>query len=49
LTVNTLEEAVSIAKDCPGLPYGVRVEVRPIAPQCPMVDELASKEHLAHA
>lgn len=49
LTVNTLEEAVSIAKDCPGLPYGVRVEVRPIAPQCPMVDELAAKEHLAHA
>jgi hypothetical protein len=49
LTVSTLEEAVNIAKDCPGLPYGVRVEVRPIAPQCPMVDELASKEHLAHA
>jgi hypothetical protein len=49
LTVSTLDEAVNIAKDCPGLPYGVRVEVRPIAPQCPMVDELASKEHLAHA
>ncbi|MCW5551988.1 MAG: hypothetical protein KIS67_07445 [Verrucomicrobiae bacterium] len=49
LTVNTLEEAVRIAKDCPGLPYGVRVEVRPIAPQCPMVDELAAKEPLAYA
>lgn len=48
LTVGSEEEAVTIAKECPGLPHGVRVEVRPIAPQCPMVDELASKELLAH-
>lgn len=49
LTVPSMDEAVAIAQQCPGLPYGVRVEVRPIAPQCPMVEELASKEHLAHA
>ena len=49
LTVRSMDEAVSIAQQCPGLPYGIRVEVRPIAPQCPIVDELASKEHLAHA
>ena len=49
LTVRSMDEAVTIAQQCPGLPYGIRVEVRPIAPQCPIVDELASKEHLAHA
>ena len=49
LTVQTMDEAVAIAQQCPGLPYGIRVEVRAIAPQCPMVDEVASKEHLAHA
>lgn len=49
LTVKTLDDAVAIAQQCPGLPYGIRVEVRPIAPCCPMVDELAATEHLAHA
>jgi hypothetical protein len=49
LTVGSMDEAVAIAQQCPGLPYGVRVEVRPIAPQCPLVDEVASKEHLAPA
>lgn len=49
LTVGSLDEAVAIAQQCPGLPYGIRVEVRPIAPQCPMVEELESKEQLAHA
>ena len=49
LTVRSMDEAVTIAQQCPGLPYGIRVEVRPIAPQCPIVDELASKEQLANA
>src|ERR1051325_11782081 len=31
LKVDTFEEAVSIAQECPGLPYGIRVEVRPVA------------------
>ncbi len=49
LTVGSMDEAVAIAQQCPGLPYGIRVEVRPIAPQCPIKDELVSKEQLAHA
>lgn len=49
LTVPSMEEAVAIAQQCPGLPHGIRVEVRPIAGECPMVQEVASKEHLAHA
>jgi hypothetical protein len=49
LRVNTLDEAVVIAQQCPGLPYGIRVEVRPVAAECPLVQEVESKEHLAHA
>ncbi|MBC8096202.1 MAG: hypothetical protein H7Y43_10345, partial [Akkermansiaceae bacterium] len=49
LKVNTLDEAVTIAQQCPGLPYGIRVEVRPVAAECPLVQEVESKEHLAHA
>lgn len=48
-TVNTLEEVVGIAQDCPGLPDGLRVAVRPIAPQCLRVDAQASQEQLASA
>ncbi|MGI8908491.1 MAG: YciI family protein [Candidatus Sumerlaeaceae bacterium] len=29
-------EAVAIAKECPGLPYGALVEVRPVADVCPL-------------
>jgi len=36
LQVNTLDEAVAIAKECPSLEYGALVEVRPIAEMCPM-------------
>src|SRR5256886_17218287 len=31
LDVATIDEAVAIAKECPGLPYGVCVGVRPVA------------------
>jgi hypothetical protein len=31
LGVATMNEAVAIARECPGLPYGIRVEVRPVA------------------
>lgn len=34
LKVNSLDEAVAIAQQCPGLSYGVRVEVRPVAGEC---------------
>jgi hypothetical protein len=43
LKVNTLEEAVAIAQQCPGLPYGIRVEVRPVAAECPLVREVYSE------
>ncbi len=36
LELGSLEEAVEIAKDFPGLNYGASVEVRPVAPACPM-------------
>ncbi|MBC8001677.1 MAG: hypothetical protein H7X97_03725 [Opitutaceae bacterium] len=49
LKVNTLDEAVVIAQQCPGLPYGIRVEVRPVAGECPLVEEVQNKAHLAHA
>ena len=34
LKVNSMDEALAIAKECPGLPFGIRVEVRPIAGEC---------------
>jgi hypothetical protein len=49
LTVPTMDEAVAIAQQCPGLPYGIRVEVRPVAAECPLVQAVDSQEHLAHA
>lgn len=35
LNVPTMEEALEIAKQCPALPQGLTVEVRPVAPVCP--------------
>jgi hypothetical protein len=35
LTVDSLDEAVAIAKLCPSLPHGIIVEVRPVAASCP--------------
>jgi hypothetical protein len=49
LKVSTLDEAVAIAQECPGLPYGIRVEVRPVAGECPIAEELRSEKQLAHA
>jgi hypothetical protein len=34
LRVEGIDEAVEIARGCPGLPHGVRVEVRPVMEQC---------------
>ena len=36
LEVGSLEEATEIAREFPGLSYGASVEVRPVAPECPM-------------
>src|SRR5438445_13136619 len=49
LRVNSIEEAVAIAKDCPGLAYGAKVEVRPVAGECPMAEAVRAEEQLAAA
>jgi len=43
LEVDSIEEAVEIARQCPALDYGLQVEVRPVAPQC-MVKERAEEK-----
>lgn len=48
LSVESIDEAVAIAKRCPALGYGLTVEVRPIAPDCPvdrMVGEVSAAAH----
>src|SRR5215470_7163248 len=49
LNVKTLEEAVKIAKECPGLPYGSVVEVRAVAEQCPLAADAVVEGQLAGA
>jgi len=49
LQVKSLDEAVAIAKDCPGLSYGVKIEVRPVAEQCPLASEAQAEPELANA
>src|SRR5713101_874904 len=49
LQVKNLEEAVAIAKECPGLAYGAVVEVRPVAEQCPLTGEALPDAQLAQA
>lgn len=46
LKVDSLDDAVAIAKECPGLPYGIRVEVRAVAGECPMVEQLRTETQL---
>jgi len=41
LEVGSLDEAVVIAKDFPGLNYGAKVEVRPVAPECTLAQVVA--------
>src|SRR5690348_4659328 len=49
LKVRTMDEAVAIAQQCPGLPHGIRVEVRPVASECPLVEETRAEAQLARA
>jgi hypothetical protein len=49
LKVNNFEEAVAIAQQCPGLPHGVKVEVRPVAETCPMLKDAPVESELASA
>src|ERR1051325_11284086 len=49
LDVGTMDEAVAIAQVCPGLPYGARVEFRPVAAECPVASELKHEAQFANA
>lgn len=41
LQVANMDEAIEIARQCPGLEYGAEVEVRPVAEQCAMIERAA--------
>src|SRR5256885_14886668 len=47
LQVDSLDEAVAVAKECPGLAYGAVVEVRPVAEECPLGVEAPAETQLA--
>lgn len=49
LSVGSMDEAVAIAKGCPGLELGAVVEVRPVAAMCPCAKETVAETELAHA
>jgi len=49
LKVSSMDEAVTIAQECPGLPYGIRVEVRPVLSECPFGENAGVEAKLAHA
>lgn len=40
ITAESLDEATAIAETCPNLPYGMEVEVRPIAQACHLARSL---------
>jgi len=47
LDVATMDEALAIARECPGLPYGIQVEVRPVAAECPIAADVQKEEKFA--
>lgn len=47
LDVASMDEAVSIAKQCPGLAHGAKVEVRAVRAECPLAGK--AEEQLAEA
>lgn len=49
LRVDSMDEAVAIAQRCPGLPYGAKVEVRPVMDQCPLTGAAVPGRELAEA
>ena len=49
LDVASFDDALVIAQECPGLPYGVQVEVRPVAAECPLASELKHEAQFANA
>lgn len=49
LNVGSLDDAVAIARQCPGLPYGAKVEVRPVMDQCALSGKALPETQLAEA
>ena len=49
LQKSDLDEALEIAKQCPTLKYGLTVEVRPVADQCPHLQRAKIDRRFAHA
>jgi hypothetical protein len=52
LNVETIDEAIAIARSSPSLAHGGSIEVRPVAEECPLearARELAREEQLATA
>jgi hypothetical protein len=47
LKVDSMDAAVAIAKDCPGLAYGALVEVRPVAAECALSESSRAENELA--
>jgi hypothetical protein len=47
LDVATMDEAVAIARECPGLAYGIQVEVRPVAAECPIATQARTEAQFA--
>jgi hypothetical protein len=47
LNVATMDEAVAIARQCPGLRHGAKVEVRQLRAECPLKSESELEEQLA--
>jgi hypothetical protein len=49
LRVDSMEEAVAIAQQCPGLPFGAKVEVRPVMERCPLSGDAVPESEFAEA
>jgi hypothetical protein len=43
LTVADIDEATAIARQCPGLPLGLTVEVRPVVERSPVLDTVRGR------
>ena len=44
LNVATMDEAVAVAQECPGLAHGAKVEVRAVRAECPLKSEAEAEE-----
>jgi hypothetical protein len=52
LQANSIDEAISVARSCPTLKFGMQAEVRPVADECPMmayVWQIISEQQLVAA